>query len=137
MPEDKPAEATNRHSAGTIADATALTDALRAVVVEILNLITLETRLAIRSMLVALLAFLGMFVLLATAWVGAMVALTLLFIHIGLLPILAVLMLVTLNLLLLPVLRGFIRRCLARLSYPVTRATLINALGQLRGSVAP
>ena len=135
MPEEEPAEATSGPSAGIVADAAALSGAVRLAAGELLNLFTLETQLAIRSMLAVLLAFLGMFVLLATAWVGSMVALTLLFVRIGFTPLVAVLVVVALNLVMLPFLRRLIQRRLARLGYPVTRATLTNALVHLRGSV--
>ncbi len=135
MPEEEPAEATNSPSAGIVADAAALTGAVRLAVGELLNLFTLETRLAIRSLLTMLLAFLGMIVLLATAWVGSMVALTLLFVRLGFIPVFAVLVVVALNLVMLPFLRRLIQSRLATLGYPVTRATLTNALVHLRGGV--
>lgn len=137
MPEGKPAEATNGHSAGFATEAKVLTDAIRMAVGEILNLIGLETRLAIRSLLVVMIALLGICVLLATAWVGSMVVLTLLLMQFGLPPIVAVATLVSLNLLMLPIIRGLIRRRMVSVRYPVTRATLTSALSQLRGRALP
>ena len=113
-----------------------LTTALRAAVVDIGRLLRLESRLVIRSMLMILVALLWFGVLLATAWVGGMVALALLFVQLGLMPAAAAGVVVLLNLALLFFPRRILRRSTPRLGFPVTRATIAAALNRLRGRPA-
>ena len=97
---------------------------VRGLIHDQLQLATLELRLASRSLMIMILAAVGCGVLLVLVWAGLMAALGLSLVHGGLAPVRVVLVVTALTAVLAVLLQGLIRRRSQDLGLPATMRSL-------------
>jgi len=97
---------------------------VRGLIHDQLKLVALELRLASHSLMIMIFAAVCIGVLLVLIWVGLMAAIGLSLIHVGLQPVLVVLVLTALTSILALLLFGLIRRRSRDLGLPATMRTL-------------
>jgi Putative Actinobacterial Holin-X, holin superfamily III len=112
---------------GLIDEVVALSRDARDLAHDQLQLVALEGKLAVQSLLLMVGAAIGIALLLVTAWLGLMGALVLWLIGIGLAPGVAMLALAALNLVAVLVPYLLIRRSSRRLGFPATLRSLKTA----------